>query len=82
MPAIASTNSTAIEESASWSGVRCPNRLTSPASGMIAKPMKHMVAVMSDLTDLFYFRAEGAVTSESLQAHMARFRGLAETTVF
>ncbi|MFY9291133.1 MAG: FAD-dependent monooxygenase [Methylorubrum rhodinum] len=43
---------------------------------------RDMVAVMSDLTDLFYFRAEGAVTSESLQAHMARFRGLAETTVF
>jgi FAD-dependent urate hydroxylase len=37
---------------------------------------------MSDLTELFYFRAEGAVTRESLQTHMARFRGLAETTVF
>ncbi|ACL62812.1 FAD-dependent oxidoreductase [Methylobacterium nodulans] len=43
---------------------------------------REMVAVMSDLTDLFYFQKEGAVTRDSLQAHMARFRTLAETTLF
>lgn len=43
---------------------------------------KEMLDVMSDLTDLFYFREEGSVTGESLQQGMVRFRNLAETTVF
>ncbi len=46
-PATARTRSTAIEVSVSWSGVRCPKRLTSPPIGMIAKETKHIVAVMS-----------------------------------
>lgn len=43
---------------------------------------REMLGVMSDLTELFYFSAEGSVTRDSLQSHMTRFRTLAETTVF
>jgi FAD-dependent urate hydroxylase len=43
---------------------------------------REMLEVMSDLTDLFYFREEGSVTKDSLRDPIAKFRSLAETTVF
>jgi 2-polyprenyl-6-methoxyphenol hydroxylase-like FAD-dependent oxidoreductase len=51
-------------------------------SRRVRQRSREMLEVMSDLTDLFYFREEGSVTSDTLQDRLTKFRGLAETTVF